>query len=479
MKKTILLTIVASLALAATAAAKTPRYYVPRAHHACKVHYRRETVKIRERKHGKLVRRHHKIVKVRQTRCVYVAPRKTTKPTTAPTLAAPSVVRAGIDPSYTQDASDNLKVTWDYSASATGSLPDGTLSLIVQEPNKTGSSGGCTMNVGGTVTGGTCTQELPHYGAWNVTVAYNGASSTVAPASQTETEDIEPLPLPPPAPPAPITLTKVWGTDAPSSRPTIAATVIGSTASIEVTDADYEGASSVLASDQNGDSCAATVSGQKATCQMSLGPNVTPSSFQVSYPGGSSTQATNAAGALVTTTWPAQTVAVANPSVTVQQATVEECGGSQQGGPIWTNPAGTCSFGNPGTWSNPVETTTGRQIQLDAVAFGSIASDRDPTHGDGQVSGFLTYTVTGGIEGTDYTASDFQNGPDNSADCSEVTTQSFDAGTGTYGPDEPTGTCFFKFQTAGTYTVSVTYTTEDANYATVRNVDSETIDVLP
>jgi hypothetical protein len=480
MKKTILLTVIASLALAATAAAKTPaKFYVPRAHHACKAHYVKRTVRIAKRHHGKLVRRHHRIVMVRQTRCVLVAPTTAKPPVTspAPTLAAPTVVRAGIDPSFTQDPSDNLRVTWSYSVSSNGALPDGTLTLTVQEPSKTGSSGGCTINVGGDVTGGTCTQELPHYGAWNVTVSYSGASTTVAPATSTDTEDIEPLPVPPPPPPAPITLTKVWGTDAPSSQPIVSATVIGSTASVQVTDSNFEGAASVVVSDQNGDSCTATVNGSSAACQMQT--PVAPTSFHVAYPGGASTQTTNVAGALVTTTWPAQTVAVSNPSVTIQQATVEECGGSQQGGPIWTNPSGTCSFGNPGTWSNPIETTVNRQIQLDAVAFGSLASDRDPTHGDGQVSGFLTFTVTGGIEGTDYTASDFQNGPDNSTDCAEVTTQSFDAGTGTSGPDEPTGTCFLKFQTAGTYTVTVSYTSLDPDYATVRNVDSETIDVLP
>lgn len=199
--KTILVTLAATLAFAATAQAK---YYIPRHGARCKAHYVKRTVRIAKRHHGKVVRRHHKIVYVRQVRCVYVKPKTATTTKPPATLAAPSVVRADIDPSFTQDPADNLKVTWTYSASAAGSLPDGTLSLTVQEPNKAGSSGGCTMNVGGAVTGGTCTQELPHYGSWNVTVSYNGASSTVAPASQTETEDIEPLSSNP-TPPVPTT----------------------------------------------------------------------------------------------------------------------------------------------------------------------------------------------------------------------------------------------------------------------------------
>lgn len=81
--------------------------------------------------------------------------------------------------------------------------------------------------------------------------------------------------------------------------------------------------------------------------------------------------------------------------------------------------------------------------------------------------------------GTDYIASDFQNGPDNSTDCAKVTTQSFDAGTGTYGPDEPAGTCALKFLTPGTYTVAVRYTSADPNYADTGVATSETIDVLP
>lgn len=481
------LTLILSFALLALPAAASAhqRYYVPKHHQACKASFKREVVKIRERRHGKLVRRHHKVVIVRQVRCVYVAPKKTTKPTTtlppvstgAPTQGFPTV-RAGIDPSFTQDANDNLRVTWDYStSSSSGSLPDGTLSLAVSEPGKTGNSGGCSMNVGLQVTGGQCTVELSRYGNWSVTVSYAGSDAQVAPATSTDTEDIEPLPT---------TVSKTWGTDAPSNTPSVSATVIGSQAEVQVTDSNYEGATSLQVSDQNGDTCTATITGTQAACQMAVG--ATPSRFLIAYPGGSSTRSTQAVPPggtrQVTTTWPAQSVPVTNPTVTVQQATVEECGGSITGiNPSpWANNAGTCTAGNPVAWQNPVDIGTTGTVNLDAVAYGSLTNDQDPTHGDGMVSGYLSYNVTGGTEGTDYTATDNQgSSPDNTQDCSKVLTQQYLGGDpsdpANYGPDGPFGSCGLHFLTPGTYTVTVSYTSEDANYASVPNEDSITINV--
>jgi hypothetical protein len=179
--------------LTGSASAAQTQHYFPKTGHACKAHYVRKQVKVRERRHGKWV-------KVKRAECI-AKPKAKVKPKPITTAAAKPVVRATIDPSYTQDPSDNLKVTWTYSAADTsGDLPDGTLSLSVQEPNAAGSSGGCSMDVGANVTGGTCTQELPHYGSWNVTVSYVGASTTVAPATSTDTEDIEPLRVAPVAP---------------------------------------------------------------------------------------------------------------------------------------------------------------------------------------------------------------------------------------------------------------------------------------
>lgn len=438
---------------------------------ACKAGYHRKTVRVKKRirRHHRwiVVRHHHRIVWVKRSRCVQVkhhAPK--TSPASSPTLtaptAAPSVIRAGIDPTYTQDPSNNLIVTWDYSASSTVSpLPDGTLSLTVQEPNKTGSSGGCTMNVGGTITGGTCTQELPHYGQWNVTVTYTGASTTVAPASQTETEDIEPLPVPPPPTPAPVTITKAWGTDAPSSQPAISALVIGTTASIQVTDANYEGATSVTISDQNGDSCTATINATKATCSMTVG--ATPTRFEVAYPGGTPTSSTDPTTQQVTTTtWPAQTVSIPNPDVTVQQATVQECGGYQQGGPAWAPPGSPVGCGSDpgnglasGQWPNPITVTTGERVELNASAIGSLTSDRTP-------QGSISYTVTGPAAPT--FVYDQQTG---ASDCSASENSGGQA----------VGACLYTFGTPGTYTVTVGFTSGTPDYADVPDALTETINV--
>ena len=466
------LSIVLSL-LAVAHAATASTFYVPKAHQACKPSYHRETVKVRELrrvvKHGKVswvtVRRHGKIVYVKQTRCVLIPP-KTPAPTvtapapapTAATATAPLPVRAGIDPAYTQDPTDPLRVTWDYSASA-AVLPLGTLALTVSEPNAVASSGGCVINVGGPTKGSSCTLELPHYGLWQVAVTFAGSSTNVTPSTSTDTEDIEPLPA---------TVSYKWGTDRGTANPTVSANVIGKSADVTVTDPNFEGATTLALSDDLGDSCAAPVSGPQATCKMPV--TGVPATFQISYPGGIPTLTTQPVQPngtqTVTTAWPAQIVSVTNPSVTVQQATVEECGSHIA---KVTNNAGTCSYGSPTAWPNPISVTTLTHFQIYAVTYGSLTADRDPTHGGGYVAGYLTYTITGGIEGTDYTATDQQGStPDNSTDCSKVLNQQYLGGDpnnpASYGPDEPVGGCDLVFQTPGQYNVQVTYHSEDPNY---------------
>ena len=97
--------------------------------------------------------------------------KSTTTLTTATPAQTPAVVRASIDPTFTQDQTNPLMVTWAYDAGVNnGSLPDGTLSLTVYEHGQVASAGGCTIDVGGTISGGNCTLTLPQYGSYDVTV---------------------------------------------------------------------------------------------------------------------------------------------------------------------------------------------------------------------------------------------------------------------------------------------------------------------
>src|SRR4029077_7056307 len=94
----------------------------------------------------------------------------TTTPTTSTTTTpgktpTPAVVRANIDPTYTQNQNNPLMVTWAYSAGVTdGTLPDGTLSLTVYEHGQVASAGGCPIDVGGGRSGGEGAVSLPPYG---------------------------------------------------------------------------------------------------------------------------------------------------------------------------------------------------------------------------------------------------------------------------------------------------------------------------
>lgn len=155
-------------------------------------------VRVHERLRGKVIVR----VKLerkseRYVACEYVASVVTTtaaKPTTTIATSAPTsqqTVRAAIDPSYTQNSSNPLEVTWSYSAGITdGTLPDGTLAITVYVHSAVSSAGGCTMNVGGNVSGGTCAVTLPAYGLYDVTVVYSGAAS-ISSTAATDTEDVE------------------------------------------------------------------------------------------------------------------------------------------------------------------------------------------------------------------------------------------------------------------------------------------------
>lgn len=156
-------------------------------------------------------RRHHRRVRVRVVVCVRKpkpkhkpSPQQTTTPpspdgstttTPAPTIA----YQAHVDPTFVQSPTNPLAVSFSYSASATatsgtttvslsttGSLPLGVLQLDVQTAQGSGNEAlACSMNVGGSVTGGTCPVVFPSSGNWTVTTTYIVSSTNSVSASET------------------------------------------------------------------------------------------------------------------------------------------------------------------------------------------------------------------------------------------------------------------------------------------------------
>ncbi len=192
------------LVLPGLAAANPAKQYVLKhpKHERCKARYvkRVETVKTRE---------HGRAVKVRETLCVYVAPTKAPITTTTsatpststvpapipstPTTPAPArtvTLHAHLDPSFVQSPTNPLAVTYHYSASATvGSenepnLPGGILNLY--------SDGllACSINVGGSITGGECPITYTATGPQTIIVTYSSGATSV---TETSIEDIEPF----------------------------------------------------------------------------------------------------------------------------------------------------------------------------------------------------------------------------------------------------------------------------------------------
>jgi hypothetical protein len=176
---------VVALALPASAAASHPRYRLdhPRREH-CRAHYVRKVEHVK--RHGR---------KVRETFCVYVPPKAPAVVPPAPAVTPPAVVhpvlRAHLDPSFTQNPNNPLEATFLYSASANTqgvsesgpSLPQGVLELI--------SDGkvACSTNVGGSNgEGGSCTVTFTSFGDHTVEVIYFSGESSAT--SGPETEDI-------------------------------------------------------------------------------------------------------------------------------------------------------------------------------------------------------------------------------------------------------------------------------------------------
>lgn len=424
------------------------------AHTARKPHCRkgyvakRVQIKKRVRKHGHwvVVRKHGKIVRIRVWRCekkrvpkpaptVTITVPTTTTVTSTPTTPTSTVqpTAAYLDPSFTQDPSNPLSVTWTYSASDAGTTvppPLGTLALIVTQPGQVGATGECSIEVGGSnPSGGTCTLTLPSYGNWNVTVSYTGADSlTAAPSTQTETEQIEPLPT---------TIQEVWGTATTETVPTVQANIEGTAGTILIGDANFEGATSITVTDNLGDTCTATVTGQNASCDMTV--TGTPTSFTIGYPGGTTTSGTQDVplGGVqqVTYEWGPQTIPVNNPVVSVAAAAL-----------AWqaydyVAPGGHVEVGT--TPPSTISTLVGDEVDLRAQAFGNLPADQQPT-------GSVAFTVIA-PDGASYTARDMMNS--GSPNCSASSASGI-----------ANGYCALTFDTAGTYTVSLSYISTDPHY---------------
>jgi hypothetical protein len=281
----------------------------------------------------------------------------------------------------------------------------------------------CTV---GKITGprtGKITSQAPDAGrhekrGTKVTVTLKTKTGTTTLANPTQTTASPPAPTPA----APVV--KEWDSD---SAATISTVVVGSSATTTLTDPDgFDGATSVALTDQLGDTCNAVVSGTSASCKMTV--TGTPSSYQVAYPGGDTTS---------TTEWPADQIAITNPSVSVSTAIINalDWSDSREGGTGWT---ATIDYMVPNS-----------AFLLDADVTGNVPGDTFPT-------GYLTFAVVsvdGQPEGSDSSYWSDQNQVTDAGDCTEVETNG-----------KPSGGCAFSFYTVGTFQIQVTFTSTDPDY---------------
>jgi len=191
MRRLALTALLAALAFATTASAKQYILKHPK-HEHCRAHYVRKVEKVKRRERGHTV-------KVRETVCVYVAPKapaKVTTPAPATTPVSPTVkLHAHLDPSFVQDPTDPFQITYSYSASAglqtagaeapEPNLPEGVLNLYADGLLA------CSINVGGNVTGGECPIRET-MGAHTIIVTYTSGQAS---ATETSVETIKPFPV--------------------------------------------------------------------------------------------------------------------------------------------------------------------------------------------------------------------------------------------------------------------------------------------
>jgi hypothetical protein len=245
-----------------------------------------------------------------------------------------------------------------------------------------------------------------------------------------------------------------WGTTSPTANPSATVTVSGSSAQVSVTDADWEGATSIGVSDQLGDSCEASVSGPTASCSMSV--TGTPTSLDVAYPGGTTTYGAQTVSPWgvpqtqdVTYTWPSETVTITGGALTVNTVPTLV---------IWGNWFATGYDGgspNPPPPSTITIPATGT-VHLFVISTGDDSDDPYPL-------GSIDFTVTPSAGSSGYNDSNEYFG---SSDCSASQNYSGQAEAG----------CDLTFAGAGTYTVTTEYVSDDPNYVDVAG-PSMTIDV--
>jgi hypothetical protein len=178
------------------ATAKSAKQYVLKhpKHERCRRHYVRKVEKVKRREHGHTV-------KVRETVCVYVAPKPVgettpkTTPAPASTPARTVKLHAHLDSNFIQDPSNPFEITYSYSASASlqtaeaeapePNLPEGVLNLY------TDGLLACSINVGGNVTGGECPTHAT-MGEHTIIVTYTSGQTS---ATETSVETIKPFPV--------------------------------------------------------------------------------------------------------------------------------------------------------------------------------------------------------------------------------------------------------------------------------------------
>jgi hypothetical protein len=197
---------------------------------------------------------------------------------------------------------------------------------------------------------------------------------------------------------------------------------------VSVSDANWEGATAATLTDQLGDSCSLAISGT-ATCTMAV--TGTPSSFTIAFPGGTSTTTSQTVSPWgiaqtqdVTYDWPAETVVIAHPTVTASVMTIGTAHfyvDNQSGTQVNTG------VNVPASISVP----TGGSLRMNFSAVGTLLGDTQP-------QGYLS---------TETSASDAtltNEGGNGSNDCTA---------------------CQISFPSAGSYSVTVDFHSQDPSYA--------------